>query len=133
MTRAPSPPALGELRNPSSPAAQVSALKQLKNFIVGHDQRKELVVRRGIIPELARVLQANVRTAGKRRQRHLNGRGASAAAPAVESAESWTQEDEERLQATLIVGSLAVGTSMGVGPGEACVSSSWLTSGCLNF
>ncbi|KAL1620786.1 hypothetical protein SLS56_009510 [Neofusicoccum ribis] len=117
MTRAPSPPALGELRNPSSPAAQVAALKQLKNFIVGHDQRKELVVRRGIIPELARVLQANVKTAGKRRQRHLNGGGASAAASAaVEGAESWTQEDEERLQATLIVGSLAVGGPPFVAP-----------------
>ncbi|KAL1623818.1 hypothetical protein SLS54_004280 [Diplodia seriata] len=118
MTRAPSPPALGELRNPSSPAAQVSALKQLKNFIVGHDQRKELVVRRGIIPELARVLQTNVKTAGKRRQRHLNGGGggASTSAPAAEGAEGWTQEDEERLQATLIVGSLAVGGPPFVAP-----------------
>ncbi|OJD31548.1 armadillo repeat protein [Diplodia corticola] len=118
MTRAPSPPALGELRSPSSPAAQVSALKQLKNFIVGHDQRKELVVRRGIIPELARVLQANVKAAGKRRQRHLNGGGggASTSAPAAEGAESWTQEDEERLQATLIVGSLAVGGPPFVAP-----------------
>ncbi|KAF9633986.1 Armadillo [Lasiodiplodia theobromae] len=118
MTRAPSPPALGELRNPSSPAVQVNALKQLKNFIVGHDQRKELVVRRGIIPELARVLQANVKTAGKRRQRHLNGGagGASTSAPAAEDVESWTQEDEERLQATLIVGSLAVGGPPFVAP-----------------
>ncbi|KAH7046674.1 armadillo repeat domain-containing protein [Macrophomina phaseolina] len=118
MTRAPSPPALGELRNPSSPAAQLAALKQLKNFIVGHDQRKELVVRRGIIPELARVLQANVKAAGKRRQRHLNGgRAGGAGAPAAgDGAEGWTQEDEERLQATLIVGSLALGGPPFVAP-----------------
>lgn len=116
MTRAPSPPALGELRNPSSPAARVAALKQLKNFIVGHDQRKELVVRRSIIPELARVLQANIKAAGKRRQRHLNGGGTSIAASVGESTESWTHEDEERLQATLIVGSLALGGPPFVAP-----------------
>lgn len=92
------------------PAEQVAALKQLKNFIVGHDHRKELVVRRGLIPQLSRVLQSNVKSAGKRRHRQLNGGAGASAVP--ESIESWGHEDEERLQATLIVGSLAVGKSI---------------------
>ncbi|KAK8220664.1 armadillo repeat domain-containing protein [Phyllosticta capitalensis] len=107
MTRAQSPAALRELREPMGPAEQVAALKQLKNFIVGHDHRKELVVRRGLIPQLSRVLQSNVKSAGKRRHRQLNGGAGASAVP--ESIESWGHEDEERLQATLIVGSLAVG------------------------
>ncbi|KAK7534047.1 armadillo repeat domain-containing protein [Phyllosticta citribraziliensis] len=107
MTRAQTPTALRELREPLGPAEQVAALKQLKNFIVGHDHRKELVVRRGLIPQLSRVLQSNVKSAGKRRQRQLNG--GPVASSSTECPESWAHDDEERLQATLIVGSLAVG------------------------
>ncbi|KAF2146012.1 uncharacterized protein K452DRAFT_294623 [Aplosporella prunicola CBS 121167] len=110
MTRAPSPAGLDELRNPTSADAQVAALKQLKNFIVGHDQRKELAVRRGIVAHLARVLQANVKASGKRRQRQSNG-GAAAAQNAEQA-----QEDDMRLQATFIVESLAHGGAPFVTP-----------------
>ncbi|KAF2083877.1 ARM repeat-containing protein [Saccharata proteae CBS 121410] len=111
MTREASPPALEELSNLSAtPTSQVTALKQLKNFIVGHDQRKELVVRRGIVPQLARVLQANAKSAGKRKSHQMNG-GAAAAV-----SEEQSCEDEIRIQATLIVGSLAQGGPAFVAP-----------------
>ncbi|KAK4550858.1 hypothetical protein LTR36_000438 [Oleoguttula mirabilis] len=94
-----SAPSLQVLQGPASAAEQLSALKEVKNDIVGHDQRKEVLVKRGLVDTLVAILSS--RTAGKRRS-------GSSAAP-------QTQDDELRLQATLVLGSLANG-------GAACVA-----------
>ncbi|RDI87808.1 hypothetical protein Vi05172_g2418 [Venturia inaequalis] len=56
MARAPLPPSLQEIQNPTSVQAHVTALKELKHEIIGHEQRKELVVHHGILPLLVRNL-----------------------------------------------------------------------------
>ncbi|KAF2491548.1 ARM repeat-containing protein [Lophium mytilinum] len=115
MTRSSIPPALLELRSPSTPSAQIAALRDLKNEIVGHDQRKEMAVRSGVVGPLVRILSEGARRVGKRRNGggvELNGsagriRGGEARIGGVQ--EDWSAEDEMRLQAVLVVGSLALG------------------------
>ena len=119
MARSTIPPALLELRSPTSPSAQVEALRDLKNEIVGHDQRKELAVRHGVVAPLARILRAEARRGGKRRARGGVANGSAVAAAAAGSSaggpekreREWGCEEEMRLQATLVVGSLALGES----------------------
>ncbi|KAF2180199.1 ARM repeat-containing protein [Zopfia rhizophila CBS 207.26] len=107
MGRSSIPPALIELSNPTTPEAQVNALRDLKNEIVGHDQRKELAVRHGVVKPLAGILRAEARRGGKRRGRAMNGNGS--VEREGEKAMEWSTEDEMRYQATLVVGSLAIG------------------------
>ncbi|QDS76948.1 hypothetical protein FKW77_005097 [Venturia effusa] len=57
MARAELPPSLQEIRNPTSVQAHVTALKELKHEIIGHEQRKELVVHHGILGLLVRNMQ----------------------------------------------------------------------------
>jgi hypothetical protein len=70
MGRSAIPPALAELANPTSSEAQVVALRNLKNEVVGHEQRKELAVTYGVVGLLAGLLGEGVRRGGKR---HGNG------------------------------------------------------------
>ncbi|KAF1363953.1 ARM repeat-containing protein [Lizonia empirigonia] len=114
MGRSTIPAALAELSNPSTPEAQVVALRNLKNEIVGHEQRKELAVTHGVIRPLAGLLREGVRRGGKRR--HSNGirqedrnKSAPPLSQTWHAQEDWTTEDELRFQATLVVGSLANG------------------------
>jgi hypothetical protein len=114
MGRSIIPSALAELSNPTTPEAQADALRNLKNEIVGHEQRKELAVTHGVIRPLAGLLKEGVRRGGKRR--HSNGLTQQASNGSVPSSghlsssqEVWTREDELRFQATLVVGSLANG------------------------
>ncbi|KAF1811151.1 ARM repeat-containing protein [Eremomyces bilateralis CBS 781.70] len=102
MGRPVAPTALQELQTPSSIPAQIGALKTLKNEIIGHDQRKELVIRHGIVEPLVRILSTYSRTSGKKRMRERSDNGDNAE-------KSWTEEDDLRLQATLIVASLGNG------------------------
>lgn len=107
MGRSSIPPALIELSNPTTPETQVNALRNLKNEIVGHDQRKELAVRHGIVKPLAGLLRTEARKSGKRtsgRRGTLNANSSTGG-----GREEWTTEDELRFQATLVVGSLANG------------------------
>ncbi|KAF1961155.1 armadillo repeat domain-containing protein [Byssothecium circinans] len=107
MGRSTIPPALIELSNPSTPEAQVNALRNLKNEIVGHEQRKELAVVHGVVKPLARLLRGETRKGGKRRRGGAtNGRGGVAGT--AQDGE-WGAEEELRFQATLVVGSLANG------------------------
>lgn len=103
------PSALQELSKPSTPEAQVKALQNLKNEIVGHEQRKELAVTHGVVKPLAGLLGAEARRGGKRRRDVTNGHGTGFAAESRGSQGDWTIEDELRFQATLVVGSLANG------------------------
>lgn len=107
MGRSSMPPALLELTNPSSPEAQVNALRSLKNELIGHDQRKELAIRHGVVKPLVEILKAEARKGGKRRKGTLNGTSRAD----EDAAFDWSVEDELRYQAILVVGSLALGES----------------------
>ena len=103
MTRPSTPPILSELRSPSSPATQVAALKALKNEIIGHEQKKEMWIGLGVIAPIARILTSH-RCSGKRRYREVNGN-----TDHFDHGRSRTDDEEARLQAIIIVGSLAHG------------------------
>jgi hypothetical protein len=109
MGRSTIPPALNELSNPSTREAQVAALQNLKNEIVGHEQRKDLAVTHGVVKPLAGLLRAEARKGGKRRRNVTNGHGSGLFSETRRNMEEWTIEDELRFQATLVVGSLANG------------------------
>jgi hypothetical protein len=94
--------AIDALANADSPQQQIESLKQLKNNLVGHDQRKEIVVRNGVLESLVAIIS----TPGSGEQN-----GASTG-----QAQAWTQQDEARLQATIILGSLATGGAAYVQP-----------------
>lgn len=81
---------LAQLREPLWAAPQVATLRLLKHQIVGHEQTKELWIRQGIVPYLARILCA-----------------IGAGIVSKDGAEQGY--GETRLQATIIVGSLALG------------------------
>lgn len=103
MTRPSTPPILSELRSASSLASQVAALKALKHEIIGHEQKKELWINLGVLAPLVRILNT-YKGNGKRKHRDVYGSGA-------QSKEKFGRSDEEeaRLQAIIIVGSLARG------------------------
>ncbi|KAI9796404.1 MAG: hypothetical protein M1833_006176 [Piccolia ochrophora] len=100
MTRPPTPPLLAQLQSPSSPSSQLAALKALKNDLIGHDQRKAWWLGLGIAPPIVRILSAS-RAEGKRRSKDVNGH--------LGRSRTLTEEEEARLQAIIIVGSLACG------------------------
>ncbi|KAH7393013.1 armadillo-type protein [Pyrenochaeta sp. MPI-SDFR-AT-0127] len=116
MGRSTIPPALIELSNPSTPEAQVAALQNLKNEIVGHEQRKELAVTHGVVKPLSSLLRAEARKGGKRRRNVTNGHGSALFNETRRSLAEWTTEDELRFQATLVVGSLANGGPAFIAP-----------------
>lgn len=102
MVQGPSFDAIATLGDSHATTEQkVEVAKKLKNIIVGQDQRKELAVRSGILQPLADILSAATKATGKRK---LDSHGVSLHLP-----EEWSQDDELRLQATLIIGSLAAG------------------------
>lgn len=110
MTRPSTPPILSELRSPSSPASQVAALRALKNEIIGHEQKKEMWIGLGVVPPIARVLNTH-KGSGKRRHRE-----APAGLRYPDRRAGRTDEEEARLQAIIIVGSLAYGGPAYVSP-----------------
>lgn len=85
------PPILVELQSAPSLSQRISLLRKLKNETIGHDERKEMLVRGGIIPVLARFLKSRYAT-------------------------SELDEDKEQeaacLQAVIVVRSLVQGTSV---------------------
>ncbi|KAL1311135.1 hypothetical protein AAFC00_001337 [Neodothiora populina] len=81
--------ALRELKTCTDPEEQSKLLRLLKNDIVGHAQRKDQMVRHGLLDPLSRMLHA------------------ATTAPTNASSCHLTSHDEIRMQATLIVGSLA--------------------------
>ncbi|KAI9815776.1 MAG: hypothetical protein M1827_002172 [Pycnora praestabilis] len=103
MTRPTTPHILTELRNPSSISTQLAALKALKNEIIGHEQKKQMWIGLGAVVPIVRILTL-AKGNGKRRSREANG-----ATGRGEHVIDHVDEDEARLQATIIVGSLAHG------------------------
>lgn len=90
--------ALGDLATPVHERLRVA--KHLKNLIIGHDQRKELAVRHGVVQPLADII-----TSGSKGKRRLELNGVSLSA----HQDHATAEEDLKLQAILIIGSLASG------------------------
>lgn len=103
MTRRATLPILSELRSASSPANQVKALKDLKNELIGHEQKKELWIGLGILKTLARILNSHN---GHAKKSHKDG---NASDGQEEDGSINPDEVEAQLQATIVLGSLAYG------------------------
>ena len=103
MTPSSTPPLLSELRSASSPASQVAALRTIKNELIGHDQKKKLWIHLGLLGSVARILNTH-KGNGKGKHRDILGSRAQSKQKGRRS-----DEDEARLQAIIIVGSLAHG------------------------
>ncbi|KAL2837870.1 armadillo repeat protein [Aspergillus pseudodeflectus] len=99
MTRSVTPPIL-QLQNAESLSSQAAALRALKNETIGHDQRKEALVRLGILPMLAHFLAS----------RSLNGSpGRKGSSKHRDLPGSRAEADDAHLQAIILLGSLAQG------------------------
>lgn len=90
--------ALRELKAAPAPEDQLKLLRLLKNDIVGHAQRKELAVRHGLLDPLAHVLLSTTKS---------NGKKATTDHAFMDNSVALTLDHDIRMQATLIVGSLA--------------------------
>lgn len=82
-----------QLPSLSSPNARVAALRALKNELIGHDEKKEVWVRSGVLKSLATVL-VPPKASDTRIHKRTEGR---------------SEQEEARLQAIIVVGSLAQG------------------------
>jgi hypothetical protein len=107
MTRTSTPPTLLQLQSADSVSSQAALLRSLKNETIGHDQRKEIYVKLGIIPVLTKVLTS----------RKLSGK--SVTATVKESSGIKSEEDDACLQAIIILGSLAQGKFPVIRPNSA--------------
>lgn len=94
-----------ELHNPSTPSAQIAALKRTRNAIIGHPEKKQSVIGLGIIDALQKTLTSSSKARGKRRTQATNGSSSP-----QESGLSWSHDDEICLQSIVLLGSLAHGT-----------------------
>ena len=77
----------------TAPDTCLAALRALKNELIGHEEKKELWVRSGVLRPLRDVLSIPKRPDGSTHKRH-QGR---------------SEQEEARLQAIVIVGSIAQG------------------------
>ena len=103
MTRRPTLPVLSELKNASSPAGQVRALRDLKNELIGHEQKKKLWIGMGVLPPLARIL-TSYEGNGQTTYRDTDALDGQVGDGSIES-----NEIEARLQTIIVLGSLAYG------------------------
>lgn len=93
---------------------QLSALRTLKNEIVGHDQKKEKWVENGIIEPVVKILESS------RSSPSINGKDSGRGR--IPTSRPLTGEESVRLQALQILASLANGTaSPGSPPRTLCV------------
>ncbi|KAI9792981.1 MAG: Armadillo repeat-containing protein 8 [Peltula sp. TS41687] len=107
MARPSTPPILTRLCTAASTNAQAAALRELKHEIIGTEQKKVAWIKLGLVPHLLQVLSAE--STSKR---------SNPAAHAYRDDGSVSKDDTEdaRLQATIIVGSLAHGGPAFVAP-----------------
>lgn len=102
MVQATSLAAIEALRHADSAYQQIESLRQLKNSIIGHDQRKELAVKQGVLESLVKIVSSPP-----------NGEYNGAVSGQTQAR---VQQDEARLQATIVLGSLASGGAAYVPP-----------------
>ncbi|KAL8779038.1 MAG: hypothetical protein Q9194_001647 [Teloschistes cf. exilis] len=96
-------PILSELRSSTSATCQVAALRALKNEIIGNDQKKRMWIGRGVLSPLVPIINP-VNGNGKRRDQNVPRTGDH-----VTTALEQSDEEEARVQAIIVVGSLAHG------------------------
>ena len=101
MARPTTPTLLSELRNAPSSASRLKILKQLKNEIIGHEQKKQYWVRSGLLKHLVEVLDSHHAQGDKTTQKGDDGDG-DERGPSPEG-------EDAQLQAIIIAGSLAQG------------------------
>lgn len=102
MVRAMSLAAIQALKSVDDQSLRIESLRQLKTSLVGHDQRKEIAVKDGVLDLLVPIVAGT-------------GPGEQNGATAGHT-QSWTPRDEARLQATIILGTLASGGTAFVAP-----------------
>ncbi|KAI8263310.1 hypothetical protein K4K56_005607 [Colletotrichum sp. SAR 10_98] len=106
MARSSSPPILSQILSARSYIEQTSALRALKNDIVGHAQKKEQWARRGVLEPIVKILNA-ARSPAK-----VNGKdGAPHGSP-----RSISEEETVRFQALQLLASFANGGTAFVEP-----------------
>ena len=110
MKRPSTPPILSEVRTASSPASQVKALKVLKNELIGHEQKKEQWVKLGVLTTLAHIL-TSTKDNGKNKHREDIG-----VASYSRAQDEQSEDEEARLQAVIVIGSVAYGGPAFVAP-----------------
>ncbi|KAL8664163.1 MAG: hypothetical protein Q9202_003241 [Teloschistes flavicans] len=103
MTLATPLPILSELRSSTSATCQVAALRALKNEIIGNDQKKRMWISLGVLSPLVPIISP-VNGNGKRRDQNLSTTGNH-----DKTALDQSDEEEARIQAIIVVGSLAHG------------------------
>lgn len=96
--------AVAQLRNPINSEAHIAALKHLKNESIGHVEKKAELIRHGIVDALGQTLTNATKSRGKRRNHQVD------ASLNAQSKHSWEEEDEIRIQAILLLSSIAHGT-----------------------
>jgi hypothetical protein len=111
MARAELPPSLLEIRNPTNIARHIAALKELKHEIIGHEQRKELVVHHGVLGVLVRNLQEDEFGSQAWNEPSLQARRNDETEGGKRRSDEreWTELDEVRVQSIQIIGCLAHG------------------------
>ena len=98
------PPHLLELQTSSAPDAQLSALKRVKNELIGNDLKKTSWTAQGLIPILSRFVSSeaaqNTRRSSRKAGGTSKGRSEASALP---------YEESNFLQVVVIIGLLAQG------------------------
>lgn len=99
MTRTSNPPILSQLQSARSYTEQTSALRALKNDVVGHAQKKEMWAELGALEPIVKILNAS------RSPAKVNGKDTRPS-----SNTRWLNEEETvRLQALQLLASFANG------------------------
>ncbi|KAF2232122.1 ARM repeat-containing protein [Viridothelium virens] len=111
MVRSASAVILEELRNPTSPTAQIAALKHVKNELTGHDQKKAIALKQGLTNSLVQILEASLNAGGKRGTHEVNGH-----TDRQFDGSEWSDQEEIRLQAIMVTESIAQGGPSFVSP-----------------
>ncbi|KAL2131298.1 hypothetical protein VTI74DRAFT_5282 [Chaetomium olivicolor] len=107
MARVQSPPILSQVRVARSYSEQASALRALKDEVVGHVQRKEWWIQNGILESLVKILQDSVRSSSG-----LNGKERSLQG----QSEGLSEEEAVKLLALQLIASFSYGGAAFLGP-----------------
>ena len=112
----PSPQSIAShLPSLSSPDTRLAALKALKNELIGHEEKKKLWVRSGVLRPLADVLNSHKASDGSPSRRH----------------QPRSEQEEARLQAIIVVGSIAQGQYLTSFACHPCAWTLYLLLACL--
>jgi hypothetical protein len=102
MARVQTPPVLSQIRVARSYSEQATCLRELKDEVVGHIQRKEWWVQNGILETLVKILQNNVRSPTR-----SNGKEAGQIGQRV----ALSEDEVVRLLSLQLIASFAYGES----------------------